>query len=368
MKKKIKVFLGGYVNSMNAQNLNCRALSEHINQDKFEVWTMLTWWGYPKDNDFKRTEGIHYLYDTPSRWTEKLHLPYWLFAWLTYAIGIIKCDVAYLPKGEYVRFCRFVARLSGCKLFTTLEGIIDDTLLNQIRISKEQYLSKFRCFIPHLYSITRYIATREAKDKGFVFSDRILYLGVDSQMFAYLPGKHDSLKNVIFIGFSLVRKRASEFIRMAQEFSSILFHIVGGNDLGNGVSVEDYIGSNHIPNCIYHGALNHSQLSVLLHDMDLMFFPSRSEGFPKVMLETACAGVPTVCYGDYGADEWITNGKNGFVVDTYEEACIVVQDLIDNPHKLQPLSEAAVELGRSFDWKVLIKTWEEEIIKMASEK
>ena len=34
--KKIKVFLGGYVNCTNAQNLNCRALAKYLDKDKFE--------------------------------------------------------------------------------------------------------------------------------------------------------------------------------------------------------------------------------------------------------------------------------------------------------------------------------------------
>ena len=39
--KKIKVFLGGYVNCTNAQNLNCRALAKYLDKDKFECAVML---------------------------------------------------------------------------------------------------------------------------------------------------------------------------------------------------------------------------------------------------------------------------------------------------------------------------------------
>ena len=353
------------MNSQNAQNNNCRALSEHLDKERFEVWTMLTWHGYPRDNDFVRAPGVHYLYDTPSPWTEKLHFPYWLFAWLTYAIGLIKCDVAFLPKGEYVRFCHFVAKLSGCKLFTTLEGILDETLLKQANKSTIEVTYQYNSFLPHLYSITKYIQNREYHDKGIKCNNQILYLGVDSDVFLDSDIKRNALANIVFIGFSLIRKRASEFIKMATEFPDIKFHVVGGNALENGVSLEDYLKDNKIENCVYHGPLDHGRLSVLLKDMDLMFFPSRSEGFPKVMLETACAGVPTLCYNDYGADEWITTGKNGFVVATYEEAKGVIEDLLAHPEKLQPLSDAAVELGKSFDWQVLVKDWEEEIEKIA---
>lgn len=366
--KKIKVFLGGYVNSQNAQNNNCRSLSENLDKNKFEVWTMRTWHSYPHNNDFLETPGVHYIYDTPSPLTEKLHLPYWLFAWIAYAIGIMKCDVAFLPKGEYVKFCHFVAKLSGCKLFTTLEGILDETLLKQVNKSIAEISYQYNSFSPDLYSITKYIQNREYLDKGIKCKEKILYLGVDSDKFICDNNKRKELANIVFIGFSLIRKRASEFIKMATEFPDLKFHIVGGNELEGGVIIQDYLKEHTIDNCIYHGPLGHERLSELLKGMDLMFFPSRSEGFPKVMLETACAGVPTLCYSDYGANEWIDSGRNGFVVDTYHQAKDVIQDLIDNPGKLESVSTAAIELGKSFDWKIVIKSWEEEIEKIAGKK
>jgi len=166
------------------------------------------------------------------------------------------------------------------------------------------------------------------------------------------------------IGNDLNRKKASEFIQMALAFPDLSFHIVGGNDI-NGQTVSDYLRKVKATNVIYHGMLDHTQLSALLEQMDLMFFPSRSEGFPKVMLETACAGIPTLCYDDYGAQEWISSGKNGFVVSTFEEAQAVIQDLIDNPEQLHELSKNAIELGKRFDWKVLVKDWEMEIERIA---
>lgn len=366
--KKIKVFLGGYVNSQNAQNNNCRSLSEQLDKTKFEVWTMRTWHSYPKNNDFVETPGVHYIYDTPAPLTEKFHLPYWLFAWIAYAIGIMKCNVAFLPKGEYVKFCHFVAKLSGCKLFTTIEGILDETLLSQVKKSITEITYQYNSFFPHLYSITKYIQNKEHRDKGIKCNEKILYLGVNSEIFINNATKQEKLTNIVFIGFSLIRKSASEFIKIATEFPDIKFHIVGGNTLEGGVTIQDYLKDHKIDNCIYHGPLDHSRLSELLKSMDLMFFPSRSEGFPKVMLETACAGVPTLCYSDYGASEWIDSGRNGFVVDTYSQAKDVIQDLIDNPEKLESVSAAAIELGKSFDWKIVVKSWEKEIEKIAREK
>lgn len=364
---RIKVFLGGYVNSQNAQNNNCRSLSEHLDQEKFEIWTMITWHGYPKKNDFVRVPGVHYLYDTPAPWTEKMHLPFWLFSWLSYAIGIIKCDVAYLPKGEYVGFCHWIAKLCRCKLFTTLEGILPEEFFTVRKdLNREKYIQNIRRF-KNLYSITKCIAQKESEEKGLRFKEKVLYLGVESNKFHSERVACTALTNLVFIGFDTVRKHASEFIRMAELFPSLKFYIIGGNMLEGGQAINEYLSNNKVENCIHLGALDHKGLSHVLKTIDLMFFPSRSEGFPKVMLEAACAGVPTLCYNDYGADEWITNGVDGFVVNTFDEAKGVIQDLIDNPEKLQPLSDAAVELGKRFDWNVLVKAWEIEIERIASE-
>ena len=365
MLRKIKVFLGGYVNSQGAQNINCRSLSEHLDKERFVVWTMITWHSYPKNNEFVRAPGVNYLHDTPSPLTDILHLPYWLFAWMAYAIGIMKCDVAFLPEGEYDWFCRVWAHIWKCKVFKTLECIIDDALIQQARVDKNHFIKNYKRYEPRLYAITQYIANREKDSSGLVFCDKILYLGVDADRFLNPGRQHGFLSNIIFIGYNMVRKRASVFFRMSTEFPNIQFHVVGGNTLENGVSIEDYMERNHINNVIYHGSLDHAQLSELLKSMDLMYFPSRSEGFPKVMLETACAGVPTLCYGDYGADEWITTGKDGFVVKTFEEAQAVIQQLVDHPEQLQDISNNAIELGRRFDWKVIVKEWEGEIERIA---
>ena len=37
---KTKVFLAGYINYANAQNINCRALASYLDKNRFEVFTM----------------------------------------------------------------------------------------------------------------------------------------------------------------------------------------------------------------------------------------------------------------------------------------------------------------------------------------
>lgn len=59
MKGKIKIFLGGHVNFLNAQNINCRALSEHLNKERFDITTMLHW--FQNAADFNPVSGVRYM-------------------------------------------------------------------------------------------------------------------------------------------------------------------------------------------------------------------------------------------------------------------------------------------------------------------
>lgn len=356
---RIKLFLGGYVNYLNAQNINCRALSETLDSGRFDITAML----FPLQTaaDFRRVPGVRYL---------RMRRPGRLWRYILYFIGIARADVAYLPKGEISGFCLAVARCFKTNVFTTVEGLLDDFGLSLTRMTDTQkatYIANYAKFEPNLYAITRHISRDVAERRGLRFADRILYLGVNSEKFNSAGRRHGSLSNIIFIGNTPSIKNISDFFSAAEAFPGIRFHIVGGNELKNG-TVKSYIADHGLANVTYHGRLDHTALAELLKSMDLMYFPSRSEGFPKVHLETACAGVPTLCYSDYGASEWIDSGRNGLVVDTPEEALREIERLRENPEELRALSEGAVELGRKFDWKNTVGIWAEEIERLAESK
>jgi glycosyltransferase involved in cell wall biosynthesis len=352
MKKKIKIFLGAYPNFLNAQNINCRALSEHLDKERFEVSTML--FPIQNANDFRRVAGVKYI---------PVHRPVRFWQHIAYLRGIAGADVAYLPKQELKEFCFTVAKLFGTKLFTTLEGLIDDGFVNRVfptLEARKEYINGFAKFEPNLYAITQYLADDVARRREYHFADNVLYLGVEGKNFENPNKRVDGLKNIVFIGNLPAGKKVDEFMYVASFCPDIKFHIVGGNQLAD-CTIEEFIEREKLTNVIYHGRLDHTALAALLANIDLMYFPSRSEGFPKVHLETACAGVPTLCYPDYGAAEWIESGVNGIIVDNKEEALAAIRDLAAHPEQLKQLSANAVELGRRFDWKNLVGAWETEI-------
>ena len=130
--------------------------------------------------------------------------------------------------------------------------------------------------------------------------------------------------------------------------------------------MEDFITLDNLKNTKLRGTVSHQELAIELINTQLHILPSRSEGFPKVILETAAAGVPSVVYSDYGASEWITSGENGWVVDTKEEIINLISTLEKEGKTLQSVSENALQLAKDFDWSKKIKDWEvviESLIK-----
>lgn len=349
-QKKIKVFLSGIVNSTNAQNLNCLALAKHLDPEKFEVRALTVYSGnLESPKDFK---------------CYACRKPFKLWHALQLARGILWSDVAYLCKPEHWRWQRLLIRMFRKKSFGTIEGVYIGVAYDRAVAAFGGVLGirDYHGMTTKTFAITKAMIAKNKVAIGLPEPDGVLYLGTDYEKFA-AEKKVNALTDVILIGADLKRKGIDDYLALAKRFPQLKFHVAGG-----AVGGDDYAAqckASGLNNVIFHGSLNHDQLKMLLKDVQLHIFPSRAEGFPKVTLETAAAGVPSLVYDDYGADEWIEHGEGGFVVKTLDEMAGVVQRLISEPSLLQKVSDGARAMAKRFDWKVLVKDWEREIEAIA---
>lgn len=354
--KKVRVFLGGYINSTNAQNINCLALATHLDKEKFDVYTLDL---YSGNFDNASVDGVKRF---------RCFYPHKISKYIGYLWGIYHCDVAYLPKGESDGWNKFWLKLLRKKSFKTVEGILDEKNLESTLVhwgSYEKFIASFKYF-DRVYSITKYLKEYNFKHHNIQSESVPLYLGSDIDTFINLEKSIIELKNIVYIGRVLKRKGIYDFLDVAKNFPDLNFHIVGEGDEAD--SIKRIIKVEKLHNITIHGRLNHEELADLLRKIDLHLFPSRSEGFPKVTLEAAAAGVPSLVYFDYGASEWIRHGESGFVVQTLDEMKENIQMFIDNPKVLQKISKNAIEMAKKFDWKILIKEWENIILMLSNEK
>lgn len=338
MKKKI--FLGAYINNLNAQNINCLSLAKYLNKHKFEVYALTLYNEANVNIDVKIFKCFY-----PFRFSKIIG-----FLW-----GIINCDIAYYPKHVSTpKWVLIITKLLGKKMFTTIEINMCDlskekSLINAFG-SQKKLCSHFKYF-SNIFPITKYIFDNASC--GVSLNSKVLYLGVEKDNFS--AEIKEELKNIVFIGSLVRRKNIEEFCNLSKIFPNLNFHIIGNGPLMK--ELKDTSSSN----VIFHGLLRHDQLSIELGKMDLHILLSKCEGFPKVILETASAGIPSILYGDYGAKEWITNNKNGFLLNKKEEVAEKILELIKDPNLLISNSKEAVKLAHRFDWKNIINDWEEVI-------
>tara|TARA_B100000161_G_scaffold262788_1_gene233138 strand:- start:1273 stop:2304 length:1032 start_codon:yes stop_codon:yes gene_type:complete len=340
MLVKVKLFLGAYVNCTNAQNLNCLALAKHLDKSQFDI-TALSLYSQPQI----KIEGVR-LYRCI--WPNRI-LAYWAYFW-----NIIHADVVYLPKAELLAFNSFICQLFGKKSFSTIEGILDDSNFRKAKNKSGFNVLNYYSRLSQVFSISEYIKHYNLEKHGLISNPKILELGTECQLFLNKTHKTGTITNVILIANNYSKKGVDDFLVLANAYPKLKFHLVG-----EGKKIEY-----HLPNLIRHGKLSQFELSELLKDMQLHIFPSRSEGFPKVILETASSGVPSLVYSDYGASQWIDNYQNGFVVQTLDEMKAVVEDLLNNKVSLNQISKNAIQLGLSYDWKFKIKLWQDVILAL----
>ncbi len=352
----IKVFLGGYINFTNAQNLNCRSLAQHLDKDAFEVYTLELYNGQGTE---KKNKGMH---------TFRCFRPHRVSIYLGYLWGIWHCDVAYLPKGEIWRFNRFLIWLFRKKSFTTMEGIWDEkNLISAIELhSSYENLVKSYQYFDKVFAITDYVGRYNSSKHGIICSDKILYLGTETDHFLIPKQPSRPLNKIIYIGRLMERKGIYDYLQIAESFPGLEFLIAG--DGPEKISVQKYISDYKLSNVKMLGVLQHAQLAEVLAEVQLHILPSRSEGFPKVILETASAGVPSIVYGDYGASEWITQDANGWVINKFEEIGGLISKFLAKPEMLEQVADGAVKLAKSFDWSIRVKVWEEAIMNLVKKK
>ena len=343
---KIKVFLGGYINYTNAQNLNCRVIGEHLNKDKFEVYALKVHFG---DNEKYSLKSFN------------CSPPFCITQHFGFLWGILNCDVAYLPKHiETPLWVLMLAKLLKKPIFTTIEGNVTDlSKPNLISLfGSENKMRNHFSFFNQIFGISHFLI-QETK-LVISINDTPLLLGVNVNQFNSKIAQ--KLRSIVFVGGLVKRKRINEFLQLAKYYPQIRFNIVGDG------SERNNLEKNASFNVVFHGVLSHAKINAIFQQSDLMFLPAKSEGFPKVILESASVGIPSIVYNTYGASNWMIHRANGFIVNNFDDVKEVVNELLNNSKLLQSISENTKKLANEYNWKNLIKDWEKVIVNLYNGK
>lgn len=151
----------------------------------------------------------------------------------------------------------------------------------------------------------------------------VINTGIDIEEFANADprGSDDSPLNILHIGTIQPRKNQHGLVKAVEAVSDRLpeFELRFAGSVASGH--EDYYESLH--DLIEQSSIKdriellgyREDIPELLHESDFVVLPSTSEGLPRAVLEAAATGTPSIATRVGGAEEIITDGENGYLVD-----------------------------------------------------
>ena len=348
--KKIKIFLGAYVNFPNAQNVNCDNIARYLDKDKFEVHTMYTS-KMPIDKKKYKDAGIilHRLWHRRFIWFWSKLFEMWR----------ANCDVYYLPKREKMDSIFAKKNKKSNKVFlSSIEGVVTETTNNSLE-EREFFMQT----MDETFAISGCI--QESVKKFYGVDMPLLPLGVMDRPDDVYQEK-DQVKRVVWVGNIKANKRPMSLVECAKRFPQIEFLMIGDGDMQDDVikAKEEFC----LKNLSLTGRIPNEQVYVHMRNCDLLLMTSEFEGSPKVIQEAALCSLPGIYVNENYTVDYIEDGKNGFAVKNVDEMIEKVQYLLDNPDVYKTMSENAYKTIQSYRWSVLIKKYEEYFEKKLEEK
>ena len=176
MRKKI--FLGAYINVINAQNINCKSIAFHLDKNKYSIKTLVL-----GNKNLEKLDNVSFI--------KVSNIGYKISNLYAFVKGVLWADVCYFPKHQSTpKLALKIANLLNKKTFTTIEGNMCDTSKKSMIESfgtLENMKSHFS-MIPNVFGITPHLIL--SSNCGVLINKNPLFLGVDKNNF-----KNKGVKN-----------------------------------------------------------------------------------------------------------------------------------------------------------------------------
>lgn len=332
-KTKPNIFVFGLINFNWSLDIDAKNIAIALNKEKYNVYVMLSK-QHPKIDQFQ-LKAIYRVF--PDRITK-----YWA-----------------ILKGIFLADLIIVYRLDEYEMFYWAKKLLKK---KSIAIISFQPTTKLPVFnkIDKLYALSSNVKEK-CQLLGIPIEETILINPIHVSDFEKVRSIKINLKHLVFVGNNFRHKGIIDLLYVAERTEGLRIHIVGGYPEESAFLNEQLKVRQLKAQIIVHGRVDKRQLTKIVSSCDLHVLPSRSEGRPKVVMELAAAGLPSILYRGYGAEEYINDWHNGLIVDSKEDLLESINKIKENPELLRNMSSNTDDLYKNFVIQNVIEDYEREI-------
>ena len=152
----------------------------------------------------------------------------------------------------------------------------------------------------------------------------------------------------VFVGGTKQLKGLSYMLQAFQKIdhTKATFTIIGADNL------YEKLKEKYAKDVNFAGMILHDKMPEVLQDYDVMVFPSLGEGFSLSMVEAMACGLPVISSTNTGANDFIENSKNGFIVPIQDTDALVdkMQWFIKHHEEIPRMGKNAIKTASALTW------------------
>lgn len=250
--------------------------------------------------------------------------------------------------------------LRNDKSFTTsYHTQFPEYLHKKLRVPTWLTYSVLRFF--HSYSSNIMVNTptmrERLKTKGFKRT-RIWSRGVDTSVFSSEGPKDPTmaaLDGTILLNVGRVssEKNLEAFYELTLDaFPNHSHRKLIKVQVGDGPQLAEYKAK--YPDVIFLGAKSGAELAAAYRSADVFVFPSKSDTFGLVMLESIASGVPIAAYPVVGPIDVVVEGSSGYLFDELSDAVMFCLE--------HDMSDSCTKEAKAFTWDACTRQFKDNLV------
>jgi len=154
---------------------------------------------------------------------------------------------------------------------------------------------------------------------------------------------------ILFAGDLIKLKGVDKLIKVSAKLMRALPHqLIILGDGPERARLEQLASNLESENVFFIGRVQHQDVPLYMNAVDVLVLPSESEGLPKCVQEAMACGTPVIATSVGGTPEIITDGVNGFLVNSEAELEERLRLLISNPELFSKMGANAREFATHY--------------------